>query len=72
MEGVDRFVDRAARANGAIIAIGGHDSVVSVQLACLERRAVLLIIRRSWVRAPHTPPAVIRYIQCLVMDRFVD
>ena len=33
-----------------------HYSVVSVQAARLERRAVLLIIRRSWVRAPPAPP----------------
>src|SRR5580658_1158717 len=41
-----------------------HGSVVSVQVAHPERRAVLLIIRRSWVRAPPAPPAVIRYIRC--------
>jgi len=33
-----------------------HRSVVSVQAAHLERRAGLLIIRRSWVRAPPAPP----------------
>ncbi len=32
-----------------------HRSVVSVQAAHLERRAGLLIIRRSWVRAPPAP-----------------
>src|ERR1051326_3770244 len=32
------------------------DVVVSVQLAHPERRAVLLISRRSWVRAPPAPP----------------
>src|SRR6516165_9191236 len=32
-----------------------HDSVISVQAAHPERRAVLLIIRRSWVRAPPAP-----------------
>jgi hypothetical protein len=41
-----------------------HGSVVSVQVAHPERRAVLLIIRRSWVRAPPAPSAVIRYIRC--------
>ena len=35
-----------------------HDSVVSVQLALVVRGAVLLIIRRSRVRAPPAPPAV--------------
>src|SRR5579859_5844449 len=35
-----------------------HVSVVSVQLARTVHRAVLLIIRRSWVRAPPAPPAV--------------
>jgi hypothetical protein len=35
-----------------------HDFVVSVQLALPERRARLLIIRRSWVRASPAPPAV--------------
>jgi uncharacterized protein with HEPN domain len=34
-------------------------SVSSVQLARSERRAGLLIIRRSWVRAPPAPPAVL-------------
>ena len=34
-----------------------HDSVVSVQVAHRERRAAVLIIRRSWVRAPPAPPA---------------
>jgi hypothetical protein len=33
-----------------------HDSVVSVQLACTVHGAVVLIIRRSWVRAPPAPP----------------
>jgi hypothetical protein len=33
--------------------------VVSVQAAHLERRAVFLIIRRSWVRAPPVPPLFI-------------
>jgi hypothetical protein len=33
-----------------------HDSVVSVQAAHPERRAIVLIIRRSWVRAPPAPP----------------
>ena len=33
--------------------------MVSVQLARPERRAWLLIIRRSWVRAPPAPPAVL-------------
>jgi hypothetical protein len=32
-----------------------HDSVVSVQLARSVHEAVLLIIRRSWVRAPPAP-----------------
>ena len=41
-----------------------HGSVISVQVAHPERCAVLLIIRRSWVRAPPAPPAVIRYIRC--------
>ena len=35
-----------------------HDSVVSVQLALLVHGAVLLIIRRSWVRAPPAPPSL--------------
>jgi hypothetical protein len=38
----------------------GHwrrDSVVSVQLAHTMHAAVVLIIRRSWVRAPPAPPA---------------
>jgi len=34
-----------------------HETVPSVQLARLERQARLLIIRRSWVRAPPAPPA---------------
>jgi len=29
-----------------------------VQTAHPERRAILLIIRRSWVRAPPAPPAI--------------
>ena len=29
-----------------------------------------LIIRRPWVRVPPAPPAVIRYILCLLVDRF--
>jgi hypothetical protein len=33
-----------------------HGSVVSVQLACTVHGAGLLIIRRSWVRAPPAPP----------------
>jgi hypothetical protein len=33
--------------------------VVSVQVERRERRAALLIIRRSWVRAPPAPPAVL-------------
>ena len=33
--------------------------VLSVQLACAVSEAILLIIRRSWVRAPPTPPAVL-------------
>jgi hypothetical protein len=32
--------------------------VVSVQLALVAHGAVLLIIRRSWVRAPPAPPAI--------------
>ena len=32
-----------------------HDSVVSVQLALVAHGAVVLIIRRSWVRAPPAP-----------------
>src|SRR5580704_7284391 len=35
-----------------------HGSVVSVQLVRTMHRAVVLIIRRSWVRAPPAPPAV--------------
>ncbi len=35
-----------------------HGSVVAVQLARMMHAAVLLIIRRSWVRAPPAPPAV--------------
>src|SRR5438093_8317060 len=34
-----------------------HGSVASVQLARRLQEAVLLIIRRSWVRAPPAPPA---------------
>ena len=33
--------------------------MVSVQLARTVQEAVLLIIRRSWVRAPPAPPAVL-------------
>jgi hypothetical protein len=33
-----------------------HGSVVSVQVVRTMHRAVLLIIRRSWVRAPPAPP----------------
>jgi hypothetical protein len=33
-----------------------HDPVVSVQLAHVVHGAVVLIIRRSWVRAPPAPP----------------
>src|SRR6266567_5696912 len=36
-----------------------HGSVVSVQLARMMHEAVLLIIRRSWVRAPPAPPSLI-------------
>jgi hypothetical protein len=36
-----------------------HGSVASVQAVRPMRRAVLLIIRRSWVRAPPAPPAVL-------------
>jgi hypothetical protein len=36
-----------------------HGSAVSVQLALLVHGAVFLIIRRSWVRAPPAPPAVL-------------
>src|ERR1035438_1717084 len=35
-----------------------HGFVSSVQLVCMVHEAVLLIIRRSWVRAPPAPPAV--------------
>jgi len=41
-----------------------HDSVVSVQLVRTMHGAVVLIIRRSWVRAPPAPPVAIRYIRC--------
>jgi len=41
-----------------------HGSVVSVQAAHLERRAVVLIIRRSWVRAPPAPPGVYLFGSC--------
>jgi hypothetical protein len=37
----------------------GHGSVVSVQVVRTVHKAVLLIIRRSWVRAPPAPPAVL-------------
>jgi hypothetical protein len=33
--------------------------VLSVQLGRMEHGAVVLIIRRSWVRAPPAPPAVL-------------
>src|ERR1035438_2449802 len=33
-----------------------HGFVSSVQLVCMVHEAVLLIIRRSWVRAPPAPP----------------
>src|ERR1700722_5938928 len=36
-----------------------HGSVVSVQVERRESRAVVLIIRRSWVQAPPAPPAVL-------------
>jgi hypothetical protein len=36
-----------------------HGSVVSVQVVCPAHVAVFLIIRRSWVRAPPAPPAVL-------------
>ena len=35
-----------------------HGSVVSVQVVRTMHEAVVLIIRRSWVRAPPAPPAV--------------
>jgi len=35
-----------------------HGSVVSVQVVHQLRRTGLLIIRRSWVRAPPAPPAI--------------
>jgi hypothetical protein len=35
-----------------------HCCVVSAQLARMVHQAVVLIIRRSWVRAPPAPPAV--------------
>jgi hypothetical protein len=38
--------------------------VVSVQLAHRLQEAVLLIIHRSWIRAPPAPPAVISFIRC--------
>ena len=41
------------------LSYGRQDFVVSVQVERRERRAVVLIIRRSWVRAPPAPPAVL-------------
>jgi hypothetical protein len=41
-----------------------HGSVVSVQVVRTMHEAVLLIIRRSWVRSPAAPPVLIRYIWC--------
>src|SRR5579871_4607716 len=41
------------------LSYGRQDFVVSVQAERRERRAVVLIIRRSWVRAPPAPPAVL-------------
>ncbi len=38
--------------------------VPSVQLALMVHEAVLLIIRRPWVRVPPAPPAVISFIRC--------
>jgi hypothetical protein len=38
-----------------------HGSVLSVPVVCLVHVAVLLIIRRSWVRAPPAPPAVLPF-----------
>jgi hypothetical protein len=35
-----------------------HSSVASVQLARMMHEAVLLIVRRSWVRAPPAPPSL--------------
>jgi len=37
-----------------------HGSVVSVQVVRMMHRAVVLIIRRSWVRAPPAPPVTSR------------
>src|ERR1700683_5197325 len=41
-----------------------HDSVVSVQLVRTVHQTGLLIIRRSWVRAPPAPPAVLIPVVC--------
>jgi hypothetical protein len=46
-----------------------HDSVVFVQQVRTVHGAGVLIIRRSWVRAPPAPPVVIRYIRCRPWDR---
>jgi hypothetical protein len=47
-------------------------SVSSVQLARAEHGAVLLIIRRPWVRVPPAPPAVSSTSRGKAVDRFVD
>ena len=59
MVGVDRFVDRAILCKQCNQGHRWHDSVVSVQLVRTMHGAVVLIIRRSWVRAPPAPLAVL-------------
>ena len=44
--------------------------MASVQVAQPERRARLLISRRSWVRAPPAPPAVL--LEVLIVKRAVE
>ena len=39
--------------------------MVSVQVERWERQAVVLIIRRSWVRAPPAPPAITAAQTCI-------
>jgi hypothetical protein len=41
-------------------------AVLFVLLETALHEGGLLIIRRPWVRVPPAPPAVIRYIRCLL------